>query len=425
MSKRLLLYWLATLPTLAVGIAAFWLGIFGYTFYQLATLPRQELNEKKVFVSTGELSGDRIGVWYLNTVIESQSAECYSMREYVLEQTNAQPVTGVTLPAEHLHIGQGVALANNTIQALPSFKKLVTYVINKNFKQVVLVDFPLVNLPLAYVLKKHNPAISITYIAPPELWFWGSWGIDKLLKHCCDRIIVLYPHEQEWYKKIGLSVDWLGYPFIDEFLPYLHNSQSKQPIIAILPGSRRHEINTILPVFLSCAKTLVSIYPELSFIIPSADSSCHQDIQVAVEKANLSGSVTTIGTDKTKQREALSRACLALTKPGTITLELALLGTPYIAALKLSWLNRFMFSHLTQAPFISLPNLLARQELCPEIHLEKNDEKAIIEAAERLYAAYKTANPYYIMYIDKLEHFRQRFLEQTHTLLSSDGNKPT
>ena len=101
--------------------------------------------------------------------------------------------------------------------------ELVEYIKTNGFDEVILVDFPGFNLRLAKKLKSldlktSDSKIKVTYLAPPQLWCWGAWRVEKLKKYC-DDVIVLYPFEVEWYKQRGVTAQWLGSPVYDSLQP--------------------------------------------------------------------------------------------------------------------------------------------------------------------------------------------------------------
>ncbi len=159
---------------------------------------------KKIFMLTGEISGDKLGAWYLQKIKESGAAiSCQALGNKFLQKEGTQLLENF----DELYIGNGLAsLISPLPRQLKHFNNLIDYVLKNNFDEIVLVDFPLINIPFARALKLAQPTINITFIAPPELWFWGTWHLDDFLKAYCDTIVVLYPHEVTWYQSIGMDM---------------------------------------------------------------------------------------------------------------------------------------------------------------------------------------------------------------------------
>lgn len=392
------------------ALVSIWVGPFVWSAVRLSDLAQQTLDEEKVFISVGELSGDRLGAWYLTKRLNMEDrSQCFTIGQHNLLQAGAHYVEGFASLAQNLHIAQGVKLLSNIPRARRDFERLTHYLVDNRFKKIVLVDFPIVNIPLAIILKKQNPQVHITYIAPPELWFWGTWGIDTFLKKYCDEVIVLYPHEQAWYAEHGLQVSWYGYPFIDEFLLYIEQVGQKQPCIALLPGSRPFEVDTYGPLFLEVAQKLKQQYPEISFVIPMAASCDYYSVKAQVIRYGLQTCTEIVTSDMCK-KQVLSVCCCALTKPGTITLELALLGVPTVMVLKQSWINDLLFTYFVHQRWVSLPNLLAQQDICSELKQNECNVDALFQHIHCLYASYKENTALYQIMCNKLKSFKAVFI---------------
>ena len=245
-------------------------------------------------------------------------------------------------------------------------KQLSNHIISNNFDEVVLIDFPGFNLRLAKALKTRNPNIKITYLSPPQLWVWGAWRIKKL-KQLCDKVIVIYPFEVEWYKKRGLHVEWHGYPFYKEIAPYIiKDDVQKEHSIALLTASRPHEVEALLPLYAQALKLFVQKHPQTNIVVPIASTVSKDRIREILTDHGLAKHITIL-TDEKEKYEALSRCSVALTKPGTITLELALLKIPSVVVFKTSWISYVLGRPLIKIKFMSLPNLLLNELMFPEI----------------------------------------------------------
>ncbi|MBX9830464.1 hypothetical protein K2X40_00760 [Candidatus Babeliales bacterium] len=359
---------------------------------------------------TGEVSGDKLGAWYLQKIKEQRIAvECHALGQKFLKAQGAQILEGF----DELYIGNGLlSLALTLPRQLKHFNRLVEYVLTNNFDEVVLIDFPLINIPFARALKNHKPDINITFIAPPELWFWGSWNIDEFLKAYCDNIIVLYPHEVAWYQSIGMQTTWLGYPYLDEFEPYLQNTRDKKPTIALLPGSRAGELKTMMPIFVKFIKQFSQQFPQAHYLFPIASSFQPSAIHDYLDKAGIPTNITSIIQNEEAKKDALSTCCLAISKPGTITLELALLGVPTIVTYKVSWLSHKILKTFVNPTHISLPNLLTGKELCIELLQDECNATALGKQAALLYTSFLESSSLYQRKLYELDEFRKLFVSQ-------------
>lgn len=355
---------------------------------------------KKIFIVTGELSGDRLAARHL-AGLKLQEPDLY-----------VQAIGGNFLQAEGAVLYKSFQTLNLTgiveiIAHLPAvlrvMRELCDHIAKNGFDEVFVVDFPGFNLRLIRLLKAKIKNIKITYLSPPQLWCWGAWRVKKLKKYC-DRVIVLYPFEVEWYRKQGLHVEWLGTPVYQLLAPYRLNAEAKEPLIALLPGSRRTEIECLLPLFLQTAQQLKRNHPELKFILPRAQSISKRDLESLIKKHGLSyiwKSVTLVEGEAEKFA-ALSRCCAALSKPGTVTLELALLGVPTVVAYKTSWLTYLIARSLVKVSSMTLPNLLTGETIFKEFIQYSCNPKIIAAEIDKLYRAFSLKGDEYHSIVENL-----------------------
>ncbi len=273
------------------------------------------------------------------------------------------------------------------------------YITKNNFDQVVLVDFPGFNLRLAKFLKKIKPELEITYLAPPQVWIWGKWRIRKLKKFC-DKFIVLYPFEVEWYKKNGMDVEFLGNPVCSKILPYINNRVIDKNKIAILPASRDYELDNLLPAFAKVIKKIKLAFPKIKIVFPIAASFSVSKVEEKLRKFglfNCGRDVFIVQGEKAKLKE-LSECCMAITKPGTISLELAILSIPAISVYKTSWITYFLGKLVVNIKYMSLPNLFLNKEVYKEFIQGKCKANLIFSNAKALYlSTLKEDNNYKII----------------------------
>ncbi|MBU1008258.1 lipid-A-disaccharide synthase [Candidatus Dependentiae bacterium] len=336
---------------------------------------------KKVFIVTGELSGDKLGAWYAKRLRDERGdVKIHAVGGSFLKDA------GATL-YERFEVLNIVGLAQivKRIRFLLKFlSDLAHYIVSQSFDEVIVVDFPGFNLRLIKKLKQLNPEIKITYLSPPQVWIWGA-GRVKTIKDYCDDVIVLYPFEVDWYKRRDVQARWLGYPFYEGFKKYF--DQEKKQHLAIMPGSRLIEIKRLLPLFIKIARRLKLAYPNTKIVLPLAES-----IDRTVVEKILRRSVTArwcqdvvIVQGHAAKLEALSTCCLALTKPGTVTLELALLGVPAVVAYKASWVTYLIARLLVSIKNMSLPSLLLNDSVYPEFIQGDCREKKIWRAVRESY----------------------------------------
>jgi lipid-A-disaccharide synthase len=236
---------------------------------------------------------------------------------------------------------------------------------------LILIDLPDFNLILAKKAKKLG--IPIFYYISPQLWAWRS-GRVKTMKARVDKIGVILPFEEEFFRTRGVAAQYVGHPLLDtvkttltrERFCQLYEISSDTRCIGLFPGSRKREVASLLPIFLSAAETLQKNSPEkVVFFIPRASTiGAHE-----FDTAGLGGyqqhlDIRIIEED----RYNMMAACDAVvTASGTVTLELAILEVPMVVVYKLAPLTYQLGKRLVKVDFFSLVNLIAGYAAVPEL----------------------------------------------------------
>lgn len=366
------------------------------------------MSKKSFFIVSGEASGDRIGAWYLSTLKKKNSTlYCEAIGGPLLAEAGAQ------LYDNYAHLN-AVGIVE-IVRQLPFFisyaKKLANYIAENGFDEVVLVDFPGFNLYLANLLRKKAPEVTITYCSPPQLWAWGAWRLKKLSARA-DRIVVIYPFEVEWYRARGVEVEWLGYPGYEKFDHYRTQSVEEQQAnkkrsIAIIPGSRKVEIKTLLPLFVDVMRRLKMIYPDLTFVVPCASSFSPDFLAKEFTRLNFRpvSNQVQIVVGEEEQLQALSSCVAALSKPGTMSLHASLLGVPTVIAYKTSFLTYTIAKRLVTVNSMSLTNLISGKKLCPEFIQNDLSTDALVKELKKIYDDYRLKPDFYASYLEELHNF--------------------
>ena len=348
---------------------------------------------KKIFILAGELSGDRIGAWYLKRLRKKHPAvECEAVAGPFLAQAGAKQFDSI----DNLSIVGITEIVRRLPFIFSYLKKLTAHLLAGNFDEVVLVDFPGFNLMLARRLKKANPSLKITYVSPPQLWVWGAWRVRKIAKYI-DDVVVLYPFEVAWYAKRGVTARWEGYPFYHLITQHRVGPQQKRKRVALLPGSRGSEIERFIPLYAQVARQLVQSHPDVSFVVPVASSFGKDRVERLCKEAGLFdlGVPLELVVGEEQKFDALARCALAIAKPGTITLELALLQVQTIIIYRTSWLTYFLGYPFVRVPYMGLPNLFLGKEVFPEVMQGDCTAAKIASTASDLLSSYEENGPKY------------------------------
>ncbi|MBD3273544.1 lipid-A-disaccharide synthase [Candidatus Dependentiae bacterium] len=349
--------------------------------------------KNKIFIVSGELSGDQSGAWYLNK-IRNENIEFDAVGGSFLRAAGAKIYEDI----EKLNITGVVEVLGKLKFIFTFLKQLSNHIIKNNFNKVILVDFPGFNLMLAKRLKKLDPKIQITYLSPPQLWVWGSWRLKKIKKYC-DKLVVLYPFEVDWYKKQGFdNVEFIGNPLCSKLNKYLLNDNLEvKNQIAILPGSRKQEIKKLLPFFARLIKKVKLLYPNMKIVLPVADSIDSNFLEKQLRKHNLynHGQDVFLVAGEDEKIKALKESILAITKPGTITLELALLEIPSVIFYKTSWITYLLAKMVVNVEYMGLPNLFLNKPIYKEFIQGDCKVDLIFEHVKTIYESFFKQNNFY------------------------------
>ncbi|MGA2260665.1 MAG: lipid-A-disaccharide synthase [Acidobacteriota bacterium] len=235
----------------------------------------------------------------------------------------------------------------------------------------VLLDFPDFNLRLAKILKRLG--IKVIYYISPQLWAWRQGRIRTIRKYV-DRMLVILPFEEEYYRVRGVNVEFVGHPLLEDFEANSDRERflrelgldPAQKTIAILPGSRRGEVEHILPTFLEASR-LVLRHLTAQFLVSVAPAIDPRQVAgIASSILGENGDRRQFRIVSAPARTILANSDFGFIKCGTSTLEAALVGTPFLIAYKVSPLNWYVGNILVRSTYKGLVNLIAEEEIVPE-----------------------------------------------------------
>lgn len=244
---------------------------------------------------------------------------------------------------------------------------------------LILVDYPGFNLRIAEFAKKNN--IKVFYYISPQVWAWKQSRVHKI-KKVVDKMFVILPFEKEFYAKFNYDVDFVGHPLLDA----INNLQKKtftefctennllidKPIIALLPGSRKQEINAMLPEMLKACKH----FPDYQFVIAAAPSQLPELYNTFVNEN------TKVLFGKTYA--LLQHATAALVTSGTATLETALFEVPEVVCYKGGNISYQIAKQLIKVKYISLVNLIIDKPAVPELIQHNFNEENIVKELKEI-----------------------------------------
>ncbi len=227
------------------------------------------------------------------------------------------------------------------------------------------------------------------YYVSPQVWAWRRGRVQKIAKRV-DRLAVIFPFEPAVYAGTGVAVDFVGHPLVDRLAPLAAASERSaarralgldetRPLVLLLPGSRRNEVRTTLPLQLAAATALHARDPRVGFLVAVAPSIDRAAIDEGIAASSLPA-LLDLTVIEGRTHDAIRAADVALAKPGTVTLEVALLGTPLVVTTRVNRLTAFLMRRLVRVSSYTMPNLIAGQPVVPEFLQEDADPGRIAEA---------------------------------------------
>lgn len=316
----------------------------------------------KLFLIAGEASGDLHGSNLIKALKQkNQSIKLAFWGGDLMEK--AADIKPLKHYKELAFMGF-IEVIKNLGEIFKNFKLCKQHIVDFKPDAIVLIDYPGFNLRIAKWAKSQN--IKVYYYISPKVWAWKEKRVYKIIKYV-DTLFTIFPFETEFFKKYNYPVEYVGNPLIDAIHDYkkeenkelnfkLKNNLSEKPIIALLPGSRKQEVSTKLPVMLDSTKNL----DRYQFVIagaPSLDLDFYKPFIENHDASILFGQTYDI----------LENAEAALVTSGTATLETALFKVPQVVCYIASPISYAIAKRLIKIKFISLVNLIFDKEVVREL----------------------------------------------------------
>lgn len=274
----------------------------------------------------------------------------------------------VILPSSELAVVGFVEVLYHLPVILKAFRRLKKILEGDQPPDLLItIDFPEFNLRLAKVA--HKAGIPVLHYVSPQVWAWRRGRIRKI-SQIVDKLAVILPFEEELYKPYGLDVEYVGNPLVDDFFISRGRKEFRAdfsiaedvPLVGLFPGSRRSELRYILPAISQTARRVLERKPACRFLLPVAPSL--EDVDFSVYGLSDELPVDFVRGENIYE---VANACdAALCVSGTVTLQVALTGTPMVIIYKLSPLTYRLGRILIRVPFIGLANIVAGKRVARE-----------------------------------------------------------
>ena len=329
---------------------------------------------KKIFVLTGEPSGDKLASKVITQLKSSRSdIEYLSVGGEYLKALGVKSLYDLN---EVTYLGFTRVLLN-----IFKIKKKINETVNEiiKFQPDILfsVDSPDFTLRVVKEVKKKNPNIKTIHFVAPQVWVWREHRV-KQLKSYLDHVLLLFPFEKKYFDKEGIKSTFIGHPLLeDQNKSKVDISQiieDNKKIFSIYPGSRLSEIYVLTPILFEFVKKMNEKYQDLFFVFHSTAEHI-QIIQNLLLKEGLKN-CEVIGDEKIKSY-ILKSSIFAVTKSGTISLEICNAKIPSVIIYKMGVINFLIVKMLIKVKFANIINIAAKEEIIPEL-LQSNCNAANI-----------------------------------------------
>jgi len=351
---------------------------------------------KKIFISTGEVSGDLHGSLLAKALLEeakkrSMKIQIFGLGGQRMSQAGVK-VLHDTTPISAIGLWEALPLV---IPTLKIQKKFFDALVSYSPDCLILIDYMGPNINIGRKLRRAKNNIPIYYYIAPQEWAWrvGNNTTTDLINFS-DKIFAIFKQEADFYKKRGGNISWIGHPLMDitKRVPTklesrkLLNIKNNQNLLLIMPASRPQELRYILPTFMKVAKRLQLKYPNLIVFIPSCRREFDEIFEKAFDEYKINGNIIKRDELEDKKPYIYSLTKLALTKSGTVNMELALYGVPQVVGYRVSRVTAFIAKKILnfKVKFISPVNLLLKKAIIPEFVQKEFDADLIYKKSCKL-----------------------------------------
>ena len=331
---------------------------------------------KKIFILTGEASGDKLAsevifnLKKINPNIDYLSVGGENLKKLGVNSIyDLKEITYLGFTKVILNIFKIKKKIDETVKAINEFQPDILFT----------VDSPDFTLRVAERVKKNNPKIKTIHYVAPQVWVWRE-GRVKTIKKFVDHILLLFNFEKPYFDKENVSNQFVGHPLLEkkiENAPYINQSLEKnKSIISIFAGSRKSEITVLAPVLVSFIKLMNKKYNNFTFVFHSTKE--YSDLIKSYLKEEDLKNCEVISDSKIKNH-ILNKSVFAVAKSGTVSLEICNAKIPSIILYKMGLINFLIVKILVKTKFANIINIAAKKEIIPELLQSDCNSKKIFE----------------------------------------------
>ena len=337
---------------------------------------------KKIFVLTGEPSGDKLAskviaqLKNLRTDIEYLSVGGEHLKALGIQSLyDLKEVTYLGFTRVLLNIFKIKKKINETVDKIIEFKPDILF----------SVDSPDFTLRVAEKVKKINPNIKIIHFVAPQVWVWREHRVKKL-KSFLDHVLLLFPFEKKYFDKENIQSTFTGHPLLENDekskIDISQIIRDHKKIISIFSGSRQSEIDILLPILIDFIKMMNEKYKDIFYVFHST-SELNRLVQDKLIKQGFKncGSIS----DEKIKSQVLKSSRFAVAKSGTISLEICNAKVPSIIIYKMNFVNYLILKMLVKVKFANIINIAANEEIIPELLQSNCNSKNIFKNVDNYF----------------------------------------
>ena len=331
---------------------------------------------KKIFILTGEPSGDKLA----SKVIQELKKD-NSEIEYLSvggENLKALGIKSIYDLKDITYIGFTNVL-KNIFKINKKINETVKAIIDFNPDILFTVDSPDFTLRVADKVKMKNPKIKTIHYVAPQVWIWREGRVKKIKKFI-DHILLLFDFEKPYFDKENMKNDFVGHPLLDETpeskIDINQILNKNKALISIFPGSRKSEVDALMPVLTEFIELMNKNYEDFIFIFHATKEHTNL-IQSYIKVKNINN--YEIISDEKIKLHTLKKSVFAVSKSGTVSLEICKSKIPSIILYKMNFFNYLVIRALVKVKFANIINIAANEEVIPELIQSKCNPKNIFK----------------------------------------------
>ena len=329
---------------------------------------------KKIFILTGEPSGDKLASKVISKLMNNNSNIEYSCVGGT--HLNSLGIKSIFDLKEITYIGF-TSVMLNIFQIKSKINKTVDEILKFNPDILFSVDSPDFTLRVAEKVKKMNKKIKTIHYVAPQVWVWREGRVKKFKKFL-DHVLLLFDFEKKYFDKENIPNTFVGHPLLEQEIKNKTNLSNiisvDKKIISLFSGSRSSEVNLLLPILINFIDLMNANFDGYLFVFHATEENktlIHEKIKISNLK-NIE-----VISDENIKRQILDKSTFAVSKSGTVSLEICNAKVPSIIIYKMNFLNYLIVKLLVKIKYANIINIINNKEIIPELIQEECNAKEI------------------------------------------------